>query len=427
MNATDLCQKYPKFIYEKYSYEIIGDKLEITYYYSLPFGHKFVHRLTFQNLKHLTRKNIDARIIFSTGIIEAANYWKTTCSPVIEIQAGWLPIDEKWWQKLYLNGFSQYFYENHIDYTPGNFLSFNFSGPEIKAPQVSFPEDSILLPIGGGKDSAVSGELLKSHFSLQPVIVYPASPAADKIAEMLSDTPAITVTRNFDPHLMEMNNSGYLNGHVPYSAIIGFLFLIAAQIDHHKYIVVSNERSSDEGNVIYLGKPVNHQYSKSSEFEADFSSYIQSLGLKQGYFSFLRPLYELQIAQLFSRMPRYFDTFRSCNKGQKENMWCGHCPKCLSVAMALGPWTGEDVILKIFSGVNPLNNPDNAKILKEMTDPAEVKPFECITTTEEAQICLEFIEKGQTPGVREFLSHRGPSVMPEKFTRILNSAIQNLS
>ena len=58
-----------------------------------------------------------------------------------------------------------------------------------------------------------------------------------------------------------------------------------------------NSRSDDEPNVpSYLGRPVNHQWTKSYEFETAIRSYRDRwLPGAPGYSSPLRPLYELQI------------------------------------------------------------------------------------------------------------------------------------
>ena len=50
----------------------------------------------------------------------------------------------------------------------------------------------------------------------------------------------------------------------------------------------------------------------------------------------------------------------------------------------------------------------------------KTKPFECVTTFEEARVCLDFIENGMTEGVNEFLSRWGANPnMPDKFNEIL--------
>ena len=101
-----------------------------------------------------------------------------------------------------------------------------------------------------------------------------------------------------------------------------------------KYVALSNESSANESTV--AGSTVNHQYSKSFEFEQDFHKYEKDwLGSGVYYFSMLRPLSEFQIAKYFAGATAYHDIFRSCNAGSKQDIWCGHCPKCLFVFLIL--------------------------------------------------------------------------------------------
>ena len=425
MNYQQLRQKYPKFLYTGYSFQNFDNKLKLEFRYHIPPDHTFVHKVTFDNL-NLTHSKVDEGLVFLVGLAEIFSYWKTTCSPQIQIQAGHLSPDQiNFWHKLLIKGMGQYFYENQIDFTAFDFLKITPSGPKLTTSSSLTKNGLILVPIGGGKDSIVTAEILKSHYPIKPIIVYPATAASERISAILINTPPIIVRRSFDKQLLKMKTLEFLDGHVPYSAILAFIFLLTAQIENTPFIAVSNERSSNEGNVSYLGHEINHQYSKSAEFETDLNIYIQSLGLDTTYFSFLRPLYELQIAKLFSQMPQYFSQFRSCNKNQQQDSWCGQCPKCLSISLALGAWVGEAKIKEIM-GTNPLTNPANVETLESMTNPAKVKPFECITTTEEANICLEFIQNNQTPKVKEFLSRFGDSPnTPPQFFDILKKAYAN--
>jgi len=61
---------------------------------------------------------------------------------------------------------------------------------------------------------------------------------------------------------------------------------------------------------------INHQYSKSSEFEKKFRDYLTNLTPSVSYFSLLRPLYELQIAKILAKLPQYHQVFKSCNVNQ---------------------------------------------------------------------------------------------------------------
>src|SRR3989344_417359 len=386
----------PKFVYESYSIE--GNTLKFNYSACLPAGRplqRFTHTVTFENLTG----QIDPNLVFQLGLAEMFSYWKLFCSPVIEVRAGRLAMSEvEWWHKLAINGMGQYFYENQIDFTKPDFLKIVASGPQLTSHPSQPTTNSVLLPLGGGKDSIVTYELLQPHFDVRPIIVYPTTPASARIA----NNP-IVVRRVLDPHMLELTKQGLLTGHIPYSAVLAFIFLIP----QYKYIAVSNERSSEEGNVEYLGHTINHQYSKTLEFETDFNNYIKNTGVS--YFSFIRPLYELQIAKLFSKMPQYFDKFRSCNKNQQQDSWCGHCPKCVSTALLLKPFISKDEITKII-GSYPSES--------EMKQLTVSKPFECVLTKAEAQAALT----GENLNTILTSWQNNPN-MPPEFAKILKAAL----
>ena len=131
--------------------------------------------------------------------------------------------------------------------------------------------------------------------------------------------------------------------------MLAFASYFVAYLTGKKYIAISNELSSNESNV--RGEKINHQYSKSFEFEEDFRWYVNNyLEDQVEYFSMLRPLNELQVAKIFSQMKKYHKIFRSCNRGSKENPWnwCCNCPKCLFVFIILSPFLYKKKLVKIF-------------------------------------------------------------------------------
>ena len=193
--------------------------------------------------------------------------------------------------------------------------------------------------------------------------------------------------------MLELNKQGYLNGHTPFSAILSFSSVISAYLTDKKYIVLSNENSANESTVKDCF--VNHQYSKSYEFEKDFEWYFSQLTDSDiHYFSLLRPLAEIQIAWLFSKYTKYHKIFRSCNVGSKQGIWCSDCPKCLFVYIILLPFLTEEELVDIF-GENLLNKESLEEDFKKLTGILENKPFECVGTRLEVVVALKsFIEKG---------------------------------
>ena len=166
-----------------------------------------------------------------------------------------------------------------------------------------------------------------------------------------------------------------------------------AFLSGQRMIALSNETSANETTV--RGSFVNHQYSKSYEFEQDFQNYIGQITTSDiHYFSFLRPLAEIEIAALFAQCRDYHRVFLSCNRGSKKGIWCCDCPKCLFVYIILSPFLPEEELVGIF-GEKLLDKPSLEKDFRELVGIDENKPFECVGTRSEVGCALKaFVEKG---------------------------------
>jgi hypothetical protein len=187
---------------------------------------------------------------------------------------------------------------------------------------------------------------------------------------------------------LALNTKGYLNGHTPFSAYLAFLGVTVAAIYGNQNVIVTNERSANEGNVMFHGMEVNHQYSKSFRFEELFRSYCAThLPDAASYFSFLRPLNDVQISMLFARFPSYFPTFRSCNVGSKTNTWCGKCPKCAFTYLTLFPYLPYREMINIF-GSDLFTVAEILAYVRELVGLTPVKPFECVGTRDEAMLAV---------------------------------------
>jgi len=108
------------------------------------------------------------------------------------------------------------------------------------------------------------------------------------------------------------------------------------------------------------------------------------------YFSLLRPLYEVEIAERFSTHTKYHKVFRSCNRGKKDNAWCGQCSKCLFVNIILGPFMTRQALFDIF-GSHLLENKSLEPVLLELMGLTDAKPFECVGTVDEVRWSMKKI------------------------------------
>lgn len=332
-------------------------------------------------------------LIFNIGMIELVSYWKIACPKKVVVKPYHLDDEQiKWWKKLYFNGLGEFFYVNGIETDFDDFMEIetDFStDADCRESYFSF-EGRTLVPVGGGKDSVVTLEALREKIDIIPLIINPRGATRDCVnAAGFAENDTIVINRTLDPTMLEMNRQGYLNGHTPFSAMLAFYTVLLGFATKSRYIALSNESSANEPTV--PDTEINHQYSKSVAFENDFRKYISRyVNADIQYFSFLRPLNELQIAKLFSKSRNYHKVFRSCNVGSKTDSWCGRCPKCLFTWLALSPFLKRDELTGIF-GKDLLKDNELAATLEKLDGTAEVKPFECVGTVGEVSACIEYI------------------------------------
>jgi len=309
--------------------------------------------------------------------------------------------ERRFFQDLYVGGLGEFGYRNNIDVAKRvDFLSANPSTPapgESATPigargECELPRKSAVL-IGGGKDSLASVEILRA--GREPMALFavnPKKPILDCIRA--SGLLAVTVDRALDPRLFELNARGALNGHVPITAILTFIALAGAFVFGYDTVVLSNERSANEGNVVVAGTVINHQYSKSLAFESALRDHIAaSLSADLDYVSLLRPLSELHITQLMARFDRYDEVFTSCNKSfrirpsEAPPRWCLNCPKCRFTFLALANAVPRGRLDRIF-GANMLDDGTQVGGYEELVGLSGHKPWECVGEIGESATAL---------------------------------------
>jgi len=379
---------YSDFIYNSYEIKNNSDHYLIIYNYEIPSLEIFCHKIIIPKYI-IKRKDINdsllKNIVFNLGIVEAISYYKCTCSKNFIIKCGCLNLKQiAWYKKLYYNGLSEFLYRNNIEINQDNFINFIVDSNYIFS-KISFECFGNLICVGGGKDSCVSLELLKNESYNSAFLMNAKKPmieCAKKSGILKSDI--YCVDRILDKEkLLQLNNNGFLNGHIPISSVIAFLSYLVAYLSGKKYIILSNESSANESYV--KNRKINHQYSKSYEFESDFYKFTTiyfSDDIK--YFSLLRPLSELEISYIFSKFKKYHSIFKSCNLGSKYEVWkwCLNCSKCLFAYIILSPFLTEDELIAIF-GENLLNKESLLNDFVGLIGELNSKPFECVGTYDE--------------------------------------------
>ncbi|MFZ2511633.1 MAG: hypothetical protein WAW85_11180 [Gordonia sp. (in: high G+C Gram-positive bacteria)] len=318
------------------------------------------------------------------AITACVSYYKLAAPSRITVAFAATEFELDYLRQLIGGGLGEFAYENDL---PGA-LTPTVDAVEVLTELPGVGSDSFdvaapaLVPVGGGKDSVVTLEALKSD-GRRPVAfsVNQYQPIDDCIS--VSGLDAVRVRRKLDPKMGELNAGGAYNGHIPVTAINSAIGLITADLLGLGPVIMSNEQSADIENLRWHGFDINHQWSKSIGYENLLRSVLGAYGLDPDrYFSLLRALPETAIADKFAQNPQYFDVFVSCNRSfaldpARRTRWCGECPKCLFVFVILAPRIGKDRLVEIFAG-DVLDRPEHQELYRELAGMTKHKPFECV-------------------------------------------------
>ena len=331
------------------------------------------------------------KLLRLTAVVLGVSYFKLRAPLRISLPFPLTTFERALALDIYENGLGEFYARNDLK----RFGLINIEADEDNGPAPAAPtlQDRALLPIGGGKDSLVSVQLLEAaSIDFTPFAVNAKGPilgSVDKIGR-----PSIYVGRKLDAEMIRLGKEpGYYNGHVPSTAINSMIAALTALLFSYNRIVLSNERSASEGNVEFDGREANHQHSKSIDFEKLIADVLAAnTDGRLGYFSLLRPYSEAKIASLFTRVQRFDHVFSSCNEnfklaGHTGPLWCGNCPKCHFVFLIFAPVMDKDRLIGIF-GQNLLALPAHERSFRELTGLAGQKPWECVGEIEEAAACL---------------------------------------
>ncbi len=424
--------KYQSFIFK--NYELKGNTLTLTYSLDNQITFQETSVFDFPFADNINAELLD-RLLQTLFFMAGVSYFKTYLPEKIVVEKGQLTKSQAdFFAKTYRHGLGEFFYINHLD--PNTPINFPVTTTE-KLNVLSNSGAGQLVGLGGGKDSLVSAELLRSQPKIATWTMGQRS-QLEPLVEKVGLTH-IWVQRMWDKQLLELNKQGAYNGHVPFSAILGSIGAVVAVLAGYRDIVVSNESSSSEPNLEYKGVSINHQYSKSLEFEKDFQNHLQIIaGDSLRYYSFLRPFSELRIAEIFSKIgfDKYKDVFSSCNRAFIHSgdsiFWCGECPKCAFVFLILTPFIERQQLEALFHGKNLLLEELLEPTYRQLLGIEGNKPLECVGEIKEARCAMEFAKK-QYPELAKYhyelptdydYTALADHAMPAEMFKILQNAVQ---
>jgi hypothetical protein len=333
--------------------------------------------------------------------VAGVSYFKTAVPPRVVCETGAPPAAAAaLLEALYSEGLGEFAFTNGLrDLPRPRFASDSHATPVAPAPASARgvapdPPRRVLVPVGGGKDSIVALELVRSvGVELALFSLGDAPPIARTVAA--AGLPRLLARRTLDPELADLNRAGALNGHVPVTAIVACAALLSASLNGFDAVAMANERSASSGNVTWHGIEVNHQFSKGMRVERLLARAAAEAAGPQ-LFSVLRPASELAIARAFARMERYHSAFTSCNASfridpqLRATSWCCECPKCRFVYLALAPFSDPARLRAIF-GRDLLDEESQYEGFALLTATGGHKPFECVGEEQESLAAIRLL------------------------------------
>ena len=399
-------------VFRYQSFAVDAERGVLSCYYELE-GREFTERITLAPGPrwHTEAARAAARLVF---LLAGVSYYKTAAPPVIDFgETALTDAELAFLREFYLQGLGEFAYRNALDLTSlrlearsaglgGTLLARGDDPREPLATGGTHPSGPplprrALVPFGGGIDSIVTVERVRRLADTALFVVSRPADRFDAIEQPAAVTglEVVRAEREIDPQLLRSAELGFLNGHVPVTGILSAIAVLAAVLADRDAVVMSNEWSASIPTLEYAGHPVNHQFSKSEQFEAAFRDALaQSPVPLPGYFSWLRDRTELWVGQEFAGLEPYHDSFRSCNKAfyteraRRLDHWCGQCDKCCFIDLILAPFLPAEALRRIFAVTGePLDDPGLAAKFRSLLG-AGAKPFECVGEVTECRAAV---------------------------------------
>ncbi|MFP3942618.1 MAG: endonuclease domain-containing protein [Alphaproteobacteria bacterium] len=367
--------------------------------------------------------------------ILGVSYYKAAAAPRIHVKQDLTgPAELEALRALYSKGLGEFYYRNGLPFPPQQqwVTTDRYSG---HAAGGRADEGIALQAFGGGKESQVVRHLLAGSTRKVHLAGVSLTEETAKVIASTTPEPVLDVRRRLDPALIEANRAGALNGHVPVTAINSAVLAMLAGLLNASWLVFGNEAAAEEPTLSTGTARINHQYSKTLEWEKLFAA-VTAAAMPEGfrYFSLLRPVSELWIARALAGNRDALAAFRSCNRNFRQDpahhpgarRWCGKCAKCAFTALTLAPFLGPERSLDVF-GSRMLDDPallDEYRAIAGLTDQ---KPWDCVGSVREARAV--FARLGADPrwkdcaNVREIIRELPPSHDPEALSRDFEAAV----
>lgn len=343
-------------------------------------------------------RSVLAGLVRMAAILIGTSYYKAAPARVIEPDFALSDAERRLVELAYGPGLGEFYVRNDLPYPPDFTIKAEPRMAQLRTPEIKTEDVRAAVAFGGGKDSHVAASLIQATGAeVERVSLILSESVGERLVAM-SEAPVTLIRRRIDPHLIELGRSGRaLNGHIPITGVNSCLMALYAAAKGLDWVVFANERAASEPTMDSNGHPVNHQFSKSLEFEDALRAAFTAINAPVTYFSILRPVSELWTAHyLATAGEAALDIFASCNRNfvfagpnalPKGKRWCGECAKCVYTAVLLAPFLSVERHERVFQS-KPLHNPANLDFLREIAGLTDAKPWECVGERREVAAAL---------------------------------------
>ncbi|MGJ3230517.1 MAG: hypothetical protein ACFE0P_01815 [Oceanicaulis sp.] len=343
------------------------------------------------------------------AILSGTSYFKAAPTQALKFEFPLTGEAKTLAELTYGPGLGEFYVRNDLAYPPALSIEAETAQGGGSARRDASQAPRAVTAFGGGKDSHVASAIVaEAGGEAERVSVILSEKVGDRLQSM-SETPVILIHRTLDPRLIDISKSGEaLNGHIPITGVNSTLLGLYAAARGLDWVVFANERAASEPTMETNGHPVNHQFSKSLEFEDALRAAFEAAGAGFAYFSVLRPVTEIWTAHyLATRADFALEIFASCNRNfvfagpnalEPGRRWCGKCAKCVYTAVLLAPFLPVERHAEIFQS-KPLHDEANLEFLREIAGLAGAKPWECVGEMREVAAALAHL--GTAPGWRD--------------------------
>ena len=321
--------------------------------------------------------------------------------------------ESDWWNEDIYWYLQQKFYLEKWDWEKMPRIEFSLT--DIETDWCPSVKDSYLLAVSGGKESTFAFEWMeKAGLTFETFTLHHAGgilgntwqekfPVFDCIRVRSQLWEILTHPR--EDAAQHFGYEGVRNDPTITNALFAMM-AIAAQ-EGHKFLVLANDKSSNESNATYQGRSVNHQSAKGSDYVERFNNFLERKGLPFRYVSICEEVYSIAtVAQLSVWNKGIVKDLTSCNEAQwskDSSRWCCNCPKCAFSFALIEAATDNDFAIEVV-GKDLFTIQKLEKLWTRLFDENAEKPFECVGEKRETLMALakckqQRLEKGKSLGI----------------------------